>query len=140
VAVNDCTRAAREFTFARAQDPSNPEIVWNLGEALQCAGQFDRSLPVLEAFANSRPSAEAWNQVAYAEARLGRSDAAFAAIDKALSLDPNNATSFAYRGLARLAADNPDGARADLAHALGLDPSNPAALEGNRRLNAFRGR
>jgi Flp pilus assembly protein TadD len=140
VAARNCNPAIREFTLARSQDPSNDQAIWNLGEALECDGQLERALAVWQDFANSKPSAETWNQVAYTNARLGRTDAAFSAIDKALSLDPNNATSYAYRGLARLTLDNLDGARADLAHALELDPNNAVAVDANRRLGAAGGR
>ena len=114
--------------------------MWNLAEAFQCAGQFDRAEALLLSFANSNPSANTWNQVAFTEAHLGRTDAVFAATDKALILDPNNATSYAYRGLAKFAVNNVEGARADLARALSLDPHNSAALAGNRRLSGLQGR
>jgi Flp pilus assembly protein TadD len=137
---NACKPAVREFEIARSEDPANTGTVWNLGEALRCAGQPGRALPLFQSFAVSRPSADAWNQVAYTEANLGRTDEVFAAIDKALSLDPNNATSYAYRGLARLALNNLDGARADLARSLDLDPRNAVALDASRRLSGLQGR
>jgi protein O-mannosyl-transferase len=140
MASNNCQPAVREFTLARSEDPSNEQAVWNLAEALQCAGQFDRAEPLLQSFANSKPSANTWNQVAFTEAHLGRTDAVFAAIDKALSLDPNNATSYAYRGLAKIAVNNAEGARADVARALDLDPHNPAALAVERSLSGRQGR
>lgn len=140
MASNNCQPAVREFTLARQEEPSNRQTVWNLAEALQCAKQFDRAEALLQSFADSNPSADTWNQVAFTEANLGRTDAVFAAIDKALSLDPNNATSYAYRGLAKFAVNNIAGARADLAHALVLDPHNAAALAGNRKLSGLQDR
>ena len=137
VASNNCQPAVREFTLARSEDPSNGQTVWNLAEALQCAGQFDRAEALLLSFANSNPSANNWNQVAFTEAHLGKTDAVFDATDKALSLDPNNATAYAYRGLAKFAVNNVEGAREDLAHALSLDPYNSAALAGNRSLSGL---
>jgi Tfp pilus assembly protein PilF len=137
---HDCKPAVREFTIAKEEDPANTGTTWNLAEALQCAGQPARALPLLQSFASSKPSAEAWNQVAYTEATLGRPDEVFTAIDKALSLDPNNATSYAYRGLARFALNNLAGAREDFAHALQLDPQNTAALDGSLQLDRLQGK
>jgi Flp pilus assembly protein TadD len=135
--AGDCKGAVREFTWGISRDPSNQEIMWNLAEALECDSQPQRALALFQTFTQIKGSADAWNHVAYNEARLGHSDATFAAIDKALSLDPNNATSYAYRGLARVAAHDINGARTDLAHSLELDPHNGAAIEGSRRLSGL---
>ncbi len=134
--LRDCRSAALEFAVARQLDTAKEAITWDLGKALQCDGQFEAALPLLQSSALTNPSAETWNQVAYVAARLGRLDDVSSAVDKALTIDPGNATSYAYRGLCRLAKDDLTGARQDVALALSLDPHNAAALEGERQIAA----
>lgn len=136
VAAGNCHGAAAEFKLARASDPSNDQIAWDLAAALQCDRQPAMALPLLQAFAKTHPTADAWNQIAITQASLGNVDAVLAAVENALRADPNNANSYAYRGLARTALDNIAGAKADFQHALRLDPGNALALEGLRRIPA----
>jgi len=140
LARHDCVAAVKELAIARSQDPSKTDIQWNLGQAYQCNGQLELALIQYRAVADTRPSADAWNQIAYNEARLGHSDEVFAALADAMRLDPDNAVSWAYRGLARMTTSNSKDAQADFERALQLDPQNQVALDGLRRLNGLRGR
>ena len=82
-----------------------------------------------------KPSASTWNRIAYNQARLGRPNDVFVSLETALRLDPQNATSFAYRGFARLALKDAKSAAADFYRAIELDGANATALEGLRRLS-----
>ena len=61
---------------------------------------------------------------------MGHGSEAVEAIDTALRLDPNNATAYVYRGLARVAMSQTADAEADFRHALELDPGNQTAVNG----------
>jgi tetratricopeptide (TPR) repeat protein len=137
---NDCGAAVRELVLARSEDQSNQEIQWNLADAYRCNHQPELALALYHSLAGVHPSADAWNQVAFTEAQLGHSDEVTAALANALRLDPNNAVSYAYLGLTRLAVNNPQAAQEDFQHALQLDPNNQVALEGMQRVAKLRGR
>jgi tetratricopeptide (TPR) repeat protein len=138
----DCTGAVREFSTARSQTGTAQgggypaEVLWNLAEAYQCGKKPAEALVLYRSFAEVNPTAAAYKQIGFVEAILGHADAAVAAFEQALKLDPNDATAYAYRGLARLAMNNPEGARTDLRHALELEPENRVATDGLARLSA----
>jgi tetratricopeptide (TPR) repeat protein len=140
LAVHDCKSAVRELTLARSEDALDPQIEWNLAEAYLCNKQPELALPLFQAFTNDHPSADAWNKVAYTKAVLERFDEVFSALANALRLDPNNATSYSYQGFARLALNNPSGARSDFQRALELDPQNSLALDGIQRVDGLSGK
>jgi protein O-mannosyl-transferase len=134
LAQKDCKRAVEELTKGRAAEPKNDDIVWNLAQAYRCTNQQALALTTFREFVDIRPTANAWDEIAYTEAQLGMPDDLFTAVSNALRIDPNNALAYAYRGLARIAANDTGGAYADFQHSLQLEPQNPVALTGLRRL------
>jgi tetratricopeptide (TPR) repeat protein len=139
-----CDEGVREFSAARAtgtptlQDVSPEEVIWNLAGAYQCAKKPAEALALYRYYAAVLPSAAAYDKIGFLDATLGNSDAAVLSFEHSIKLDPNDATAYAYRGLARFASNDFTGARADLTHALELDPQNQAAAEGMARLSAGR--
>jgi Flp pilus assembly protein TadD len=134
LAQKNCKRAVQELTRGRMGEPMNGDILWNLAEAYRCNDQPESALATFREFVNAHPTANAWNEIAYTAAQLGMTDDVFTAVSNALSLEPNNALSYAYRGLARIATNDTDGANADFRHSLQLEPQNPVALTGLNRL------
>jgi protein O-mannosyl-transferase len=125
-----CAAAIPEFLSARSRQPDNYELVWDLASAYECNRQPELAVLLLRTFAQARPSAVTYNHLAYREASLGHTSQAMEAIENALRLDPNNATSLAYRGLAKLALNDFSGADVDFQRSLELDPGNTVAQHG----------
>ncbi len=82
---------------------------------------------------------ELWNNLGVAAARAGRHDEALDAFDKALALEPTDASVFGNRALARVCADDLDGALDDLCTALALDPALPGSWRCKASLHLRRG-
>jgi len=125
-----CAAAIPEFVAARSRDPGNYELVWDLASAYDCNRQPELAVPLLSSFVTVRPSAANYNRLAQVEASLGHTTQAMEAIGNALRLDPNNATSLAYRGLTKLALNDYSGADVDFQRALELEPGNKMAQRG----------
>jgi tetratricopeptide (TPR) repeat protein len=125
-----CAAAIPEFAAARSRDPGNYELVWDLASAYDCNRQPEQAVPLLRSYAVARPSAGNYNRLAQVEASLGHTSQAMEAIGNALRLDPNNATSLAYRGLTKLALNDYSGADEDFQRALELEPGNKTAQHG----------
>lgn len=141
--AGQCEAAAREFSIARDEDKSdednsNGRILWNLAEAYRCGRLPYKALAAYRSYAALNPTAAAYDQIGAVEATLSHVGAALDAFEEALKLDPDNATAYAYRGVARIAMNDPDDARTDLQHALALDPGNPIAAQGVAMLAARR--
>jgi Tfp pilus assembly protein PilF len=85
---------------------------------------------LLRSFVAARPSSANYNRLAQVEASLGHTTQAMEAIENALRLDPNNATSLAYRGLTKLALNDYSGADVDFQRALEIEPDNKVAQHG----------
>jgi tetratricopeptide (TPR) repeat protein len=133
---SDCAHAAREFSAARALAPSNKEVLWDLAESYMCANNFKMAVAAYHSYAQVAPTAEAYAKIGLAEGRLGHADAAQTAVEKALSMDNQNADAYGYRGFIRIALNNPAAARSDFERALQLDPQNATALKGISMLQA----
>jgi tetratricopeptide (TPR) repeat protein len=125
-----CASAIPEFAAARSRDPGNYELVWDLAGAYDCNRQPEKAVPLLRSYAAARPSAANYNRLAQVEASLGHQTEAMQAIENALRLDPNNATSLAYRGLTKLALSDFSGADLDFQRALEIEPGNKVAQRG----------
>jgi tetratricopeptide (TPR) repeat protein len=125
-----CAAAIPEFAAARSRDPGNYELVWDLASAYECNRQPELAVSLLRPFAAARPSASNYNRLAQVEASLGHTTEAMGAIENALRLDPNNATSLAYRGLTKLALNDYSGADVDFQRALEIEPDNKVAQHG----------
>jgi Flp pilus assembly protein TadD len=135
---SDCAGAIRAFETARSMEPENLEIVWNLGVAHECNKEPDTALSFYRAFAMAKPTANAYDRIAYVEAMRARIPQTMEAIGNALRLDPNDATAYAYRGVAKMTMQDAAGADEDLRRALALDNNNSAALTGMAMLQASR--
>jgi Flp pilus assembly protein TadD len=125
-----CAAAIPQFAAARSRDPNNYELVWDLASAYDCNRQPELAVSLLRPFAAARPSAANYNRLAQVEASLGHTTEAMGAIENALRLDPNNATSLAYRGLTKLALNDYSGADVDFQRALEIEPDNKVAQHG----------
>ncbi len=125
-----CAAAIPQFLAARSRDPGNYELVWDLASAYECNRQPELAVSLLRSFAAARPMAGSYNHLAHVEASLGHTSQAMEAIENALRLDPNNATSLAYRGLTKLAINDFSGADVDFQRALEIEPGNGIALHG----------
>jgi len=125
-----CAAAIPEFVAARSRDPGNYELVWDLASAYDCNRQPELAVSLLRSFAAARPSPANYNRLAQVEASLGHTTQAMEAIENALRLDPNNSTSLAYRGLAKLALNDYSGADVDFQRALDIEPDNKVAQHG----------
>jgi tetratricopeptide (TPR) repeat protein len=130
VKYHNCAAAIPAFESARSREPSNTEVVWDLASAYQCNKDPAHALPLFRAVAATQPSADAYNRIGYLEATLGHGAEAMDAIETALRLDPNNATAYVYRALARVAMSDRTGAEADFRRALELNPGNETAAQG----------
>ena len=135
LARGDCADAVGQLSKARSmpgptQGVSRNQLVWNLAEAYQCSKQPTEALAAYQSYAAVQPTSAAYHQIGFVEASLGHSDAAMAAFAQALALDPNDATAYTYRGLARIALNDLDGAESDLHRAIELDPGNQMAVQG----------
>lgn len=135
---SDCAGAIRAFQTARSMEPANLEIIWNLGVAHECNKEPEAALSFYRAFAMSKPTANAYDRIAWLEAMRARIPQTMEAIGNALRLDPNDATAYAYRGVAKMVMKDTAGADADLRRALALDNTNSTALKGMAMLQANR--
>lgn len=71
---------------------------------------------------------DAWNDYGVALFHAGQKQEALAALDRALELQPDYGYRFAARAWMRQALKDFDGARADYAHAIALDPEDAISL------------
>ena len=71
---------------------------------------------------------DAWNDYGVALFHAGAKQEALAALDRALELQPGYGYRFAARAWMRQALKDFDGARADYAHAIALDPDDAISL------------
>jgi len=128
--ARDCAGAVRELKVAFSQEPPTEHMRWDLGEAYICAKQPEEALRVFRSIAEKSPTAAVFVRVGYLEASSGDVTSALDAFDHAIALDAGNADAWAYRGLAKVAIQDSNGASADLRHALTIDSSNEIALKG----------
>jgi protein O-mannosyl-transferase len=138
VKAHNCAAAIPSFEIARSKEPANAQFAWDLATAYQCHQDPERALVLYRTLAAAQPTAATYDQIGYIEATQGRVPQSLDAIENALRLDPNDATAYAYRGLARLALDDTEHAEADFRHALQIDPTNEAASKGLAALAARR--
>jgi tetratricopeptide (TPR) repeat protein len=134
----DCVEAAGEFATALSQENSNNEVLWNLAEAYQCAGKSAEALSAFQSYAVRHPTGAAYDKIGFIEATLSHVTPALDAFEQALKLDPKDATAYAYRGIARVALNDPQDGQADFRRALELDPGNQVAAQGIAKLAARR--
>jgi len=126
----NCPRAVSAFSTARAMQPSDMQIAFDLATAYQCDKQPGRAVPILRTIVATQPSPGAYDLIGYLEAIQGHPPEALEALNNALRMDPNNAVAYAYRGLTKLALKQDEAAAADFARALEIDPNNGTASNG----------
>jgi tetratricopeptide (TPR) repeat protein len=132
----DCPGAVHEFAAARAEAPSDQEVLWNLASAQECAKQFADALASYRSYASVNATSAAYNHIGYVEAMLGHPAEAQDVFERAIKLDPNDATAYAYRGMMHYAVGSFADARIDLRRALEIDPDNQIAATGMAKLAA----
>lgn len=94
----------------------------------QFAQPYADALPTLEQDTQRTPSdADAWARLAYALNRVGRSEEALAASERALALDPQHASAWARKAGALVQLQRMDDALAASERALALDPDATSA-------------
>jgi tetratricopeptide (TPR) repeat protein len=119
--------AVGHFRSASAAAPRDPRILNMLGVALRRAGDLTAARTAY-ASAGEMGLAEAWRNLANLERMANNIDAAFAAYDKALELQPDLAA--AHAGLAQLheRRHDLDPAKLHAEQALKAEPNNELAL------------
>ncbi len=132
----ECAPAAAEYEKVVELQGVDEVNERNLATAYDCSRQNDKALASYRILVSLHPTAQEWVRLGYLEAIQNHLDVALAAFEKALLLDPNSSVAYAYRGTARYALGNPQGARSDFNRALALDPSNKVAASGLARLPA----
>jgi hypothetical protein len=124
-----CAEAIQEFGIVEQQHGITDESSTNLAAAYQCNRQPDLALNRLLSVVLRRPSANLYVQIGYIEGTLGQSEEAMSALNKAISLDPDNALAYAYRGIERLARGESAGAAIeDVQKSLEIEPGNNTAV------------
>ncbi len=94
-----------------AMAPQRPDLLASLGESYFMSGKVDKSLAVFEKLAAADPSARSYTYLGVACRQLGRFEEAARYFDKALKLDPRNASALFNLGL--IAERQGDSAKAE---------------------------
>jgi tetratricopeptide (TPR) repeat protein len=126
----DCAGAAREYKSSVQIEGLTLLNGTNLATAYECSNEPDLALDTWRQLVKIHPDANAYNRIGYREATRNHLQLALDAFNSALRVDPNNATAYAYRGTAELAAHQTAAAKEDLLRAIALDPGNAAAAAG----------
>ncbi|HWE50206.1 MAG TPA: tetratricopeptide repeat protein [Bryobacteraceae bacterium] len=124
---HDCAGAAREYKLILDMQGLDEFNGRNLGSAYECSQQPDLALALYRRLVAAHPNADVYVRIGFLEGVRNNVDAALGALEKALQLDPNNASAYAFRGVARFALHDAPDAREDFHRALALDPRNAVA-------------
>ncbi len=101
-ALTEEARAA--FARALALDPGSAQVLYAFATLYSDTGDHARAAELVEAAVRLRPDwSDAWNNLGNHYEGLGRRDAAVAAFDRALQLQPDNMGAVVNRGLTQLA-------------------------------------
>lgn len=96
--------AQAAFERALSLDPGNAQVLYGFATLHSENGDHARAAELVEAALRLRPDwSDAWNNLGNHYEGLGRREAAVAAFDRALRLDPNNMGAVVNRGLTQLA-------------------------------------
>ncbi|MEM0961344.1 MAG: tetratricopeptide repeat protein [Bacteroidota bacterium] len=119
-ALREAVRLAPTLSEARVQ----------LGSALSDAGRLDDAVDALSALVERDPlrHPNAWNDLGFAQLRLGNLPGALSALRRAVALDPRLGPARVNLGAALLASGDVSAARAQFEAALRINPDDPAAL------------
>jgi tetratricopeptide (TPR) repeat protein len=121
----DAPEAVQDFQqFLRLQ-PDSAEGYFNLGLALQSAGQLDESLAALRKAASLQPGLHGVRLfTGIVNYKLNHLSAAHDELASETRLEPKNAAGWMWLGVVELARDRADAAAAALDKAAALDPTN----------------
>ncbi|MFZ1159841.1 MAG: tetratricopeptide repeat protein [Candidatus Sulfotelmatobacter sp.] len=121
----DAAEAVHDFQqFLRLQ-PSSAEGFFNLGLALQSAGQLDESLAALRKAASLQPGLHGVRLfTGIVNYKLNHLSAAHDELVNETRLEPKNSAGWMWLGVVELARDHADAAAAALDKAAALDPTN----------------
>lgn len=109
-----------------AADEAPPMIALMLGLCHFNAGQWVQARPWLQAFCDRSPEAAVgWLALGLARAQMGHDAEAFACLDEAVRLGPDDPTALYNRGLLHYRLRRRDAAREDFLRARELWPDNP---------------
>jgi tetratricopeptide (TPR) repeat protein len=125
--IHDCAGAAIEYKSIEEMKGMDEITGLGLGSAYECSGQGDLALAAYRRLVAVHPAAEAYVRIGRLEGLHDHATESLAALGMAIHLDPNNATAYAFRGIARYVLHDIPAAKDDLRHALAIDPSNAVA-------------
>lgn len=134
--ANRCREAADRFARAAAIQKPDYMVLMDWGMAYDCNNQHDLAMEKMNESIALHPSAQAWANVALLELKQGQMEQPLAALDKAQALDPAYINTYVYRGMLQMALGKYPQAQANLEQALAIDSTNPAAIEGMKKLQA----
>lgn len=121
----NATEAARDFQGFLRLRPGSAEGYFNLGLALQSAGQLDESLTALRKAAFLQPGLHGVRLfTGIVNYKLNHLSAAHDDLVSETRLEPRNAAGWMWLGVVELAQDHADAAAAALDKAVVLDPDN----------------
>src|ERR1700733_1615372 len=125
----NATDAVRDFQeFLRLQ-PNSAEGYFNLGLALQSAGQLNDSLVALRKAVSLQPSLHGVRLfTGIVNYKLNHLSAAHDELVSETRLEPKNAAGWMWLGVVELAQEHAEAAAAALDKAVALDPTNPDIL------------
>jgi tetratricopeptide (TPR) repeat protein len=121
----DAAEAVRDFRqFLRLQ-PGSAEGHFNLGLALESAGQWEEALAQLHKAASLQPGLHGIRLfTGIVNYKLNHLSAAHDELVSQTQLEPKNAAGWMWLGVVELARDHADAAAAALDHAAALDPTD----------------
>lgn len=123
--------AAEALESAAASRPSDPAVLYYLGNAHLRAGDAERALAALERSVALEPgSAAAQLSLGQAAGALGEFDRAGAALDRAARLDPGRARPLVEKGRLALLRFEVGEALREFGRAVEAQPADPDALRG----------
>jgi tetratricopeptide (TPR) repeat protein len=121
----DAAQAVHDFQEFLQLQPSSAEGHFNLGLALQSAGQLQESLTALQKAASLKPGLHGVRLFAgILNYKLNRLSAAHDQLIHEIQLEPRNAAGWMWLGVVELAQNHPQSAASRLDKAAALDPGN----------------
>jgi tetratricopeptide (TPR) repeat protein len=118
-----CQQAVEEYQKVAQAWPPNYDLLIDWALAYDCTNQPDLALEKLRQAASRDATAHVYTQIAKVYAERRRWDEALVALSTAGKIDPNFATTYAYRGKILFNLNRPADAVADYRRALALQPS-----------------
>jgi tetratricopeptide (TPR) repeat protein len=121
----DAAEALHDFQEFLRQEPGSAVGYFNLGLALQSAGQLPEALAALHKAASLQPSLHGVRLfTGIVNYKLNHLSAAHDELIRETRLEPKNAAGWMWLGVVELAQNQPDSAATSLDKAAALDPSN----------------